>query len=111
VAGILGRYVPGDRVQVTALCEPPRTIVEWHDRRSILELRGNELRSVRWIIAGMSALFVPVILFEFYRDWRSGLTLTVLCTVMCGLFWAVMQYIERDHRANVADLNARIPER
>ena len=40
VAGILERYVPADRVLVTALREPPRTLAEWHDRHAILERSG-----------------------------------------------------------------------
>ena len=104
-------YVPPDRVQVTSLCEPPRTIVEWQDRRSLLEKHGRDLYQLRWIIAGASGLLALVVLFEFYRDGWSGLKLLVLCTVAMGLFGAVLRYIERDHRESVTQLGSQVPDR
>ena len=60
VAGVLERYVPSDRVQVTALREPPKTLVEWQDRRALLERHGRDLRSLRWIIVGSGLGFAAV---------------------------------------------------
>jgi hypothetical protein len=46
---------------------------------------------------------------EFFRNGRSGFKFVILGSVMWGLFWAVLRYIERDHSQSVADLEAQVP--
>jgi hypothetical protein len=110
LVGVLERYVPSDRVQVTSLCEAPRTVVEWQDRRSILEHQRRDLLGVRWFVCGAIGLLGLLTLFEFYRDGWSGLKFLIISTVTMGLSWAVLRYIERDHWESVTDLEAQVPQ-
>jgi hypothetical protein len=113
VAGALQRYMPRDRVQVTALEEPPRTIAEWQDRRSILDARGREVT----LIGGMTlclcllpACLVPMAIV--YRgDWILAAAGAVLVFVFLGPLYAVAYVLRkrRQHR-DVAELNAHVPE-
>jgi hypothetical protein len=111
VAGILERYVPSDRVLVTALREPPRTMAEWQDRLALLERSGRDFKTLRWIIVGAGALFALLTLWEFYSSGRSGFKFAILSCVMCGLFCAILRFIERDHLKSVSDLEAEMPRR
>jgi hypothetical protein len=111
VAAVLERYVPGDRVRVISLGDPPQTIDEWQDRHSMLAKQGRDLRTLRWIMCGVSGVLASVTLSEFYRDGWSGLKFLILCSVQLGLIWAVMRYIERDHFESVTKLEAQVPDR
>jgi hypothetical protein len=109
VAGIFERYVPADRVLVTALREPPRTMAEWQDRRALLEQKGRDLKNLRWILAGTGAFVAFLTLAEFYSNGWSGFKFAILSSVMWGLFWAVLKHIERDHLQSLADIEAQVP--
>jgi hypothetical protein len=112
VAGVLERYVPSDRIQVTALREPPKSLIEWQDRRSLLERQGRDLRILRWIIFGGGGLsFALLTASEFYRDRWSGFKFLILCSISSALFWAVMRYIELDRVESLNSLEAKRPPR
>jgi hypothetical protein len=113
VAGALLRYVPRDRVQVTALEEPPRTIAEWQDRRSILDARGREVT----FIGGMTLVFcllpaclVPIAIVQ-RGDWMLPAAGAVLLFVVMGPLYAFAYVLRkrRQHR-DIAELDAYVPE-
>jgi hypothetical protein len=112
VAGVLERYVPGDRIQVTALREPPKSLIEWQDRRSLLERQGRDLRILRSIIFGGGGLsFALLTASEFYRDRWSGFKFLILCSISSALFWAVMRFFDQDHAESLSSLEAKRPPR
>jgi drug/metabolite transporter (DMT)-like permease len=54
------------------------------------------------IIWGLGGFFSLLILYEFYRDSWSGLKFMILCSVMWGVFCAVLRYLERDHMESIS---------
>jgi hypothetical protein len=109
VSDALLRYVPEDRVQVTALTGPPRTMVEWQDRLALQEREGRDLILLRPILGGGGVILLIVIGFDASGNWIRSIGLLGLCGVMWGVFWAVLRYLDRDHLRAIADLEAQVP--
>jgi hypothetical protein len=110
LAGLLERCVPPNRIQVTALSGPARTIAEWQDLRSLLERDGRNLTFLRRIIWIADAFLILIVLAELYRERTSGLKFLALCAIVWGLFWASLRVMERVHRKAVADLESQVPD-
>jgi hypothetical protein len=110
LAEALARYVPTDRVLISALSGPPRTRAEWLARRAQFEKRAREFVVLRRIFLGAGALLVHVILAYAGAGWWPTSVYLVLIAVQWSLFWAILLHAERLEQRSRAELESCIPD-
>lgn len=110
LAEALRRYVPEDRILISALTGPPRSIGEWKDRRALRDRDARDLVRLRRIFWGFGVLSVIIILADFRGRGLAAAGLLVIWIMLWSLVWAVMRYLERSHRDSIAELDSQVPE-
>jgi hypothetical protein len=111
LAEALRRYVPEDRVVVSAMSGSPRSIAEWQDRHAMFDRQGRDFVVLWRILWGAGALFIIMVLYDFLdRGGYAAVGMLGLFAVQWGLIWALVRYMERRHRESAAELEVQVPD-
>ncbi len=110
LAAFLERFIPHERIRIVSLGDAPLTVLEWHDRRSMLAERSRDLKNMRRILCGAGILLLMVPLVDYSRGIFHVVAMMILCAASPGIFFLVLLYVEREHREEVAKLETQMPD-
>ncbi len=110
LAAFLERFVPHERIRIVSLRDAPLTVLEWHDRRSILAERSRDLKNLRRILCVAAIVLLLVPLVDYSRGIFHVVAMMILCAVSPVIFFLVLLYVEREHREEVAELETQMPD-
>jgi hypothetical protein len=99
------QYVAADRIRVTALHGPPRSVIEADERIAEFDKALRELRYFgRIALSGGGAVLFGLAVSAIPNGWPQAISLSVMFLVQFSLFWVVLRHIEASRRASREEL-------